>query len=134
MSLKSRWRVFRNESAALSARLEDKPTAFATTGTPYKQADFSSIVYSVIDVTTGQAVSSNGVNYSGLPLTISGVIFDVLQGWPQDSQGYNFLLTLSPSALPLGNREYQVEVKFTLTDGRQGYAVFDLMTEQVYSS
>lgn len=133
MPLQIRGRVFRNESAMLAARLEDKPAGFASAGTPFLQANFSSIVYSVIDTTNGQPVSSNGTTYSNLPLTVSSVIYDVLQNWPQDSRGYNFLLTLSPSAIPLASHQYQVEVRFVLTDGRQGYAVFDLTTDQTWS-
>lgn len=134
MSLEIRGRIFQKTSFTCAARLEDKPSAFASGGTPFLQANFSSIVYSVIDTASGQPVSSNGTIYSNLPLTISSVIFDTLQNWAEDSRGCNFLATISPDAVPLGDHEYAVEVKFTLTDGRVERAVFTPTTEKVWSA
>lgn len=131
-SLRYRGRVFRNTSVICAARLEDRPTAFADAGTPFLQANFSSISYSVYDTSTGLPTIGNGVTYSGLPLTISAVVFDVLQNWSEDSRGANFILTIGPGAFPQGDAEYQVEVKFTLTDGRVGNAVFEVATEKTW--
>lgn len=133
MSLQYRGRVPRTSSAICCARLENR-ASFATNGTALKQADFSAITYSVFNTATGTAVSSNGLTYSNLPLTISSVIFDTLQNWAEDSQGCNFIYTVGPNAFPQGNAEYQVEVKFVLTDGRQVFALFDVTTEQVWTS
>jgi len=134
VSLQYRGRVPRSTSVVVACRLESQPAAFASSGNAFKQADFASIVYSVMDTTTGQPVSSNGVTYQSLPLTVSSVIFDTLQNWSEDSRGANFVLTVGPGAFPQGNHEYQVEVKFTMTDGRAHTALFDLTTEQVFSS
>lgn len=134
MSLQYRGRVPRSTSVVVACRLESQPAAFADAGTPFKQADFSTITYSVVDTADGKIVENNGTSYNGLPLTISSVIFDALQAWSEDSRGANFVCTIGPGAFPQGNREYQVEVKFTLADGRAGTALFDVTTEQVFSS
>jgi hypothetical protein len=134
MSLQYRGRIFAKTSAICCARLEDRATAYASNGTAFKQANFSTISYSVFDPTTEQPVSNNGVNYQNLPLTISAVIFDTLQGWAEDSLGCNFILTVGPGAFPQNDIEYRVEVEFTLTDGRQGFAVFLPTTEKVLTS
>ena len=133
MSLQYRGRIPRTSSAICAARLEDR-ASFATNGTAFKQANFSAITYSVFDTSTGKAVTNNGLTYSNLPLTISAVIYDVLQNWSEDSRGCNFILTLSSDCFPQGNVEYQIEVKFVLTDGRVGWALFDVTTEQVWTS
>lgn len=125
MSLATVARVYEEASCQIMARVEDRPAAYLTPGSPFLTAQVASILLTVKDVAAGQPVP----NFNGVPLTPASVWFDTLQPWAADNRGFNFLYTLGPRAFPAANSEYRVEVQIILTDGRVGFAIWDVTTE-----
>lgn len=126
MSLVTQARVYEEASCTIMARVEDRPTGYLMPGAPFVTADVSSIVLTVKDMASGQPVP----NFGGIPLTPASVWFDALQSWASDNRGHNFRYTLGPGAFPAAETEYRVEVQITTTDGRVGFAIWDVTTEQ----
>lgn len=96
------------------------------------QASLSSISYKVFDLNTSttEAVASG-------PLTISSVIFDTLQTdarWTADSTGYNFRHEVAASVFATARHRYRIEYLFTPTTGQPFWAVFEIITGQIYTS
>lgn len=119
--------AFEGAGLTLLARVYDN------TATAILQAGLSAIVYSVIDTTTGTAVTG----HDGASLTISSVVYDTLQTgaiWTKDSTGYNFRTTLAATALPDAGRIYRIEVKFTPTSGPVFFAVWDVTSVGLYTT
>lgn len=81
-------------------------------GAPYLAADFSAITYTVTEMRRGREFIVAG--YSDLGLTPSAVVFDQLQGWPDDNRGYNFKHMIPLLALPDAGAKYRIDHKFTL--------------------
>lgn len=125
MSLVTQARVYEDASCTIMARIEDRPAGYLTPGATILTAQISAISLTVKAVASGQAVP----NFNGVPLAPASVWFDTLQPWSKDNRGHNFRYTLGPGAFPAAETEYRVEVQFTLTDGRIGFAVFDVTTE-----
>lgn len=109
-----------DSSCVLMARITDRTTIYGTNPTPLVQADFSSIILTVYDVT----LSAIATGFDGISLTISSVIYDSLQGWGRDNIGHNFRYTLAYNAFVVGSDNYSVEVKYTLTNGRIGHCIW----------
>lgn len=122
--------LLEDASATFMARVESRPTAPGALGTPLVQADVSTIVYTVYDVTAAAAVTG----HSGQSLTVSSVVFNTLQGWDTDTIGHNFRATLAGTAFPVGGNTYQVEFKFTMADGTVGFVIFNGEAEAIYTS
>lgn len=106
-------------TATLLARLmADNGSGAAVTGEGkwLQQADFSSIVCHVYDVSNGNAEVGTAPT-----VTVSSVIVDtpVTDGviWSVDSVGYNFKHTIAGTYFPNGGRIYLVEYYATLTGG-----------------
>jgi len=72
----------------------------------------ATITYSVYSA--GGAVVGSLENQS---LVVSSVIYDTLQGWPQDATGYNFLHAVGPTGFPSTLREVWVQYVITLSAG-----------------
>lgn len=94
--------------------LEARPTQRGESGTPYVQANFSTITVSLFRIDSGVAYTVPG--YDEASLTIANVIDDTLNEWDIDSRGYNFEHTidaddLSPTAT------YEVRYRFNLVGG-----------------
>lgn len=83
-----------------------------------KQADLSSISYSVFDRSSSTPETATSGPTS---LTISTVIQDtpVTNGeiWDVDEVGYNFVADMAGTLFPTGGHQYSVEVTFTTTGG-----------------
>lgn len=127
----TRW--LEDSTAVIMARIEDRPTAPNSRGTPLVQANIASLVYSMYDVTTegSEAVVSG---HNAQSLSAASVIFDTLQGWNRDGVGHNFRTTIAASAFPTGGNKYRIEVKVTHTDGRVGTVRWEGPADKIYSS
>ena len=78
-------------------------------GAYLKQADITSISYSVYDLDNGSAVVKTGT------LVVSSTIYDSLQvdkSWTKDNIGYNFKAALPATCFPLAVRRYRVVYSF----------------------
>lgn len=113
------------------------------------QASLSAIAWQATDLAAGTIAGSG-------TFAIGSAIFDGLQQndprWTADSAvqpgidgewGYNFLAKLPAGTLPIqapsgsalnvsATKTYQIDVKFTGTDGSVGYAVFQVQAIPVY--
>jgi hypothetical protein len=49
--------------------------------------------------------------------TVSSLVFNTLQTWPDDENGYNFAMTLPAASFPVGGKFYRVEVWIDPTIG-----------------
>ncbi len=93
-------------------------TSVTGEGKCLKQADLSTITFAVYDLSDS---THTAVATGSLPIT--DVIFDTLKtvsddpAWRGDSTGFNFRYDAPATWFPNGNRQYQVEVKFTTTGG-----------------
>lgn len=126
-----RW--LEDATAIVMARIEDRPLAPNTRGTPLVQADIASIVYSVYDITTDGA-ESVVAGHNAQSLSAASVIFDSLQGWHVDGVGHNFRTTIAATAFPTGGNKYRIEVKVTHVDGRVGHVRWEGPADKIYSS
>jgi hypothetical protein len=117
--------VFEDSGVILMARIVNDA------GTLLTQATTTSITCKSYDTSdpTGTPVTPTVV--------VASVIFDTLQTpdiWTEDSTGYNFKHVLPATAIPNGDRTYQVEYKITPTSGEAFYLVFQLQTIGILST
>lgn len=106
-------------SVTLLARLmadNGSGDAVAGEGKWLEQADFSTIVCHVYDLSNANAEVGTAPT-----VTVSSVIIDtpVTDGviWTADSTGYNFKHTVAGTYFPNGGRAYEIEYFATLTGG-----------------
>lgn len=114
-------------SATVYARLMARDatgTAIVGQGKCLKQADLSSITYSVYDdEETGTSAVASGT------VTIASSIFDTLKLTADDpvwtfTRGFNFRHDLGPECFPTGDHVYMVEYRITTAGGAVGWARF----------
>lgn len=81
-------------------------------GTAYTQSGLSTISYKLIKLSDESTVTGPTA------LTISSVVYNTMQAWPEDSSpdstGYNFLHR--PSAAHVADENEQYEARYTFTD------------------
>lgn len=107
--------IFQNGTATFMARIVD------INGTPIKQSNVDSIVYSVYLLNNICMPESRTaiVGHYNNELNVSDVLFDQLQKnphWTEDDKGFNFCWTLKiwdryNNAFALAGRHYLVEIK-----------------------
>lgn len=122
-----------DSSAVIMARVEGRPLAPGARGAALVAADFSAINYSVVDVTTPgneQVVSG----HSDVALAPATVISAGLEPWHVDTVGHNFRARIAETAFPIGDHEYQVEVKWTHADGLVGHTRWRGKAQPVFRS
>lgn len=108
-------------------------TGVAGEGNWIKQADLSAIACNVYDLsssTPSTAVVTPTVTIS-TAIQDSPVTTSVL--WTLDTTGYNFVYNLPTTAFPTDGHLYKTEVKFTLTSGTIGFAVYEGLATATYS-
>lgn len=125
-------------SATIMCRIEGRPTAPGSRGSALASTDFTTISYTVVDITTTSA-STVVAGHSGVALTPGTVISSGLQPWHVDAIGHNFRHTVKATTanqepFPTGGNTYQVEVKWTHTDGSIGYTRWTGDAQSVYGS
>lgn len=103
-----------DSSAIIMCRIEDRPTAPNSRGTPLLKADVASAVLYVHDITDAANITQV---ISPVTLTVADVVFDTLFGWSKDSIGGNFRYIVPPEAFPCGDHKYRVTVKFVDVSG-----------------
>ena len=87
-----------------------------------KQADLSTITFSVYDEADGTQITAPTT------VTISSSVLDkpdttdVL--WTKDATGYNFIHDLGPANFPTGGTIYRVEYKITTNSGAVGWGKY----------
>lgn len=116
--------VYENSGVFLMGRYKGGDGSLIT------QASISSIAIKVYDDGDPTAAVDE------LALTVADVVFDALQTderWQEDSSGYNFGYALPAESLPDGQKNYNVEVKFTPASGEAFYDVFYLHTNTIHS-
>jgi hypothetical protein len=91
--------------------------AIKSDGTDLKQADVSSIKLFVYETESETLKTAAG----GETLTVGSVVFDTLQSWDIDEDGYNVRVTVSGTYLTDAGKTYRVEVKITPTSGEAYY-------------
>ena len=97
-------------------RVAARPTAKGTQGTPYVQANISSIALTLYRIYDGVPYVVTG--YDGLALTVASVIFNTLQDWDQDTLGYNFEHVIDADDLD-ATATYEAHYTFTLVGGKK---------------
>lgn len=108
------WRAKWNEdgSAYVLARVMRKNSSQNLVAA--QQADLTSVTRKVF------LVADESVVLGPTTLTISDVVLNSLSTgsiWTVDATGFNFIDTVPPTAFPVGDSEYRIEYKFTLTGG-----------------
>lgn len=99
----------------IQARVETHPTTRGGQGTPYVQADFSTVTASLFRIQDGVAYVVPG--YDEEPLTVSAVVYNAIQDWDADSRGFNFEHTIDADDL-LPTATYEARYRFNLTSGK----------------
>ncbi len=102
-------------------------------GTPITQASIGSISYAVQDVTEGTRVASGSIS-------VAGTVYDSLQPWAEDANGYNFAWTTpasstayTPANVPfIQPHQFQVDVQFTPVSGEPFIVPFVLWAHPVW--
>jgi len=94
-------------------------------GVALLQSSVASIAY-IVKNAAGTTTSSG-------TLTVSEVIFDVLQAWTEDAVGCNFKGTIPAAAFPAAGN-HQLQIKFTLTSGSPTYLRATVGAQGVFTS
>jgi len=97
-----------------------------------KQATIASIQRTITDIT----VAGSAEEVSTDTLTVNESVYDTLQTdskWSEDSVGYNFLNLITGEDLPDDDSLYQVEYKFTGSNGEVFWVVQKLLTGKIYA-
>tara|TARA_R110000824_G_scaffold172434_1_gene350361 strand:+ start:67920 stop:68339 length:420 start_codon:yes stop_codon:yes gene_type:complete len=97
-------------------------------------ADVSTIVVNVFDLDAADPDTAADT----ASVTVATAVLDTVVTsnviWTKDTVGYNFIHDLSAAYFPTGNRRYEVEYVFTLTDGSVFHIVYDGIAIPVRSS
>lgn len=117
--------VWENQSLVVFARIANISGDYIT------QATITSIAGGTYDLDDGSAVATFSV-------VVGSSVFDTLQTgdarWTVDSTGYNFRHTVPGTALPEGDKRYQVEIVLTPTGGADPIPLIVwAKTREVYS-
>ena len=99
----------------------------------FVQASIASVSRKIFD--RKSATPSTAVDEADL--TVATVVFDTLQTdgrWTKDATGYNFRDTIAAADLSTGGSQFRVEYKFTTTGGSVFFAVFELTSQDIWSS
>jgi hypothetical protein len=111
-------------------------TSITGEGKALVQADLSSATYAIFDrsSTTPETPIATGT------LTIGSVVFNTLQTstddpvWDVDTTGFNLRADFAASLFPSGGVLYRIEIKLTTTGSAVGWAVFEGLSNPVYTS
>lgn len=125
-----------DSSATIMCRIEGRPLGPGQRGAPLLAASFSAISYSVVDI-TDPAVPVVVTGHNAIALVPATVISSGLEPWHVDDVGHNFRHTIAASPnnpFPTGKNRYEVEVKWTLTDGMIGHTRWDGPAHPLYAS
>jgi len=104
--------VFDGTNPVAQSRITAMPTTPTGNGTPYVQANFSAIYYTVYRENSGSLFVVDG--YEDVPLTIASQVYDTLQGWDADNIGFNFQHVVPLAALEATAR-HTVVYRFALS-------------------
>ena len=106
--------IFDGTNPIAQARLEADPTTPGGNGVEYEQASFTAIYYTVYRESRGRLFVVP--SYDELALTVSAVVYDALQGWSEDTRGFNFQHVIPLAALE-STAKHIVVYRFALANG-----------------
>lgn len=109
-------KVFEGSPCTLYARVEG-----GAAGTPITQATISAITY-IVDQYDSEREAERDQNPTSISIegsagSVSSIVFDTLQTWDVDDEGYNVAFTVPASKFPEGDKYNVVELWFDPTSG-----------------
>ena len=131
------WRE--DSTATILARITSRAGSGAATGVNgegnfLQIADVSSIALNVYDLDADDPTTAENTETVVVASTVLDTVVTSNVIWTLDTVGYNFVHDLSATYFSTGNRRYQAEYVFTLTDGSVFHSVYDGLANPVRSS